>query len=97
MYLFFHRVYRNYGDPDPGSELLGHNKPHTVGQLLRAHELDPTIGLCQIAKDALDNPDITLGWGDHHFNQAGWWKGVSQQMQALALTVGIYDTCQDPP
>ena len=76
--------------------MLWHNKAHTVSLLLMAHELDPSIGLCQISRNALEHPSATLGWGDNQLNQAGWWKGAAQQMQSAVFGVGLYDVCSDP-
>ncbi len=76
--------------------LLWHNKPHTVALLLMAHELDPSIGLCQVAKEALDDPSITVGWTDNLANDPGWWKAAAQMMQSMVFGVGVYDTCRDP-
>jgi hypothetical protein len=154
MYRFFHRMYRNYGDPPSGSvrralvesprtlyqwgmaklgngvdvdpegdwadglrctlngagtavascvaepdsdgnlAMYRYNKPHTVALLLMAHEIDPTVGLCGIGRNAYDTPSLPSMLGDaQHFNQAGWWKAVAQMMQSLPYGIGIYDTC----
>lgn len=77
-------------------DLLGSNKPHSVALLLMAHELDPSIGLCGVARTALDEPGILLGWNDYEANDPGWWKGAAQMMQSMVFGVGIYDTCVDP-
>ncbi len=71
------------------------NKPHTLALLLIAHELDPTIGLCQIARDALDQLAIDDAFGGYLSNDAGWWKGSAQMVQAMAFAVGGYDVCAD--
>ena len=76
--------------------LLWHNKPHSVALMLMAHELDPSIGLCQVAKSALDEASITLGWQDYEGNDPGWWKGSAQMVQGMVFGVGLYDTCVDP-
>ncbi|MDJ0655619.1 MAG: hypothetical protein QNJ40_15755, partial [Xanthomonadales bacterium] len=73
--------------------------------LLMAHEIEPTLGYCQLVRDAYDvsqfsgaPSDFNGFWnGVGHFNQAGWWKGVAQMLQGMAFGVGIYDTCTDPP
>ncbi len=77
-------------------DLLWSNKPHSVALLLMAHELDPSIGLCGVARTALENPSILLGWSDYEANDAGSWKGAAQMMQSMVFGVGIYDTCMDP-
>lgn len=41
-----------WGPPDDPT--FWENRPHTVALLLMAHELDPSIGLCEVSKDALD-------------------------------------------
>ncbi len=61
-----------------------------------AHDLDPSIGLCQIGRNALDHPSTTVGWSDNRLNDAGWWKGAAQQMQGAVFGVGLYDVCSDP-
>ena len=71
------------------------NKPHTAAVLLMAHELDPSLALCTIVKDALDDPDLTDGWQEVVSNDSGWWKGAAQVMQSMVFGVGIYDTCSD--
>lgn len=77
-------------------DLLWPNKAHTVALMLMAHELDPSIGLCAVARAALDHPSITVGWGDYLANDPGWWKGAAQMMQAMVFGVGGYDVCADP-
>ncbi|MCG8455760.1 MAG: hypothetical protein MI919_05720, partial [Holophagales bacterium] len=82
--------------PIDGTNLLWHNKPHSVALLLLAHDLDPSIGLCAVAKAALDHPSITVGWTGNLMNQAGWWKGTAQMLQGAAFGVGLYESCSDP-
>jgi hypothetical protein len=80
------------------------NHAHTAALLFVAHDIDPSVDLCAVAKAAFDDPALTGGPGDNmglaavgHFNSAGWWKGVSQMLQGLAVGVGLYDVCvQDP-
>ncbi len=69
------------------------NRPHTVALLLMAHELDPSIGLCQIAKDALDALTDADALGGHVGEDVGWFKGSAQMFQGLAFAVGGYDSC----
>ncbi|MCP5116215.1 MAG: hypothetical protein GY953_35760, partial [bacterium] len=71
------------------------NKPHTVSLLLMAHQLDPTIGLCQVAKDALDQLVTDDAFAGYLSNDAGWWKGTAQMMQGMVFGVGGYDVCSD--
>ncbi len=71
------------------------NKPHTVSLLLMAHELDPAIGLCQIARDALDQLAADDAFSGNLSNDAGWWKGAAQMMQAMVFAAGGYDVCSD--
>ena len=77
-------------------DLLWPNKAHTVALMMMAHELDPSIGLCAVARAALDDPAITAGWGDYLANDAGWWKGSAQMVQSMVFGVGGYDVCADP-
>ncbi|MCP3959702.1 MAG: hypothetical protein GY719_17780 [bacterium] len=71
------------------------NKPHTVALLLMAHELDPAIGLCQIARQALDELAAADAFSGYLANDAGWFKGSSQMMQGMAFGVGGYEVCSD--
>ncbi len=71
------------------------NKPHTVALLLMAHELDPSIGLCLVAKDALDQLAADDAFGGYLANDAGWFKGSAQMMQAMVFAAGGYDVCSD--
>ncbi len=94
-----------YPDSDNMTAMGFHTKPHTAALLLMAHEIEPTLGYCQLVRDAYDvsqfsgaPSDFNGFWnGVGHFNQAGWWKGVAQMLQGMAFGVGIYDTCTDPP
>ena len=80
-----------------GTELLTHNKFHTAAILLMAHELDPSLSLCEIVKTIMDDPAFSNLWLDVQFNDAGWWKATDQMMQGSVFGVGIYDVCSDPP
>jgi len=71
------------------------NRPHTVALLLMAHQLDPSIGLCQISKDALDALVTADALGGYVGEDVGWWKGAAQMMQGLVFAVGGYETCVD--
>lgn len=92
-------------DSDGNFFQYGQNQGHTAALLLQAHQLDPTVGLCQITKNAYDDSlltgdpsEINSGWDQvGHFNQAGWWKGTAQMLQGMAFGVGLYDTCVDNP
>lgn len=71
------------------------NKPHTVALLLMAHQLDPSLALCQISRDALDALVTADAFGSYLANDAGWWKGAAQMMQGMAFAVGGYEECSD--
>ncbi|MEE8523920.1 MAG: hypothetical protein V3T72_08315 [Thermoanaerobaculia bacterium] len=71
------------------------NRPHTVSLLLMAHALDPSIGLCQISKDALDALVAADALGSYVGENVGWWKGSAQMMQGLVFAVGGYEGCSD--
>ena len=71
------------------------NKPHTLSLLLMAHELDPAIGLCQIARDALDQLVAADAFAGNLANGAGWWKGSAQMLQAMVFAAGGYDVCSE--
>ncbi len=83
---------------DPGGVeanlLLAPNKPQMVAGLLIAHDLDPTLRLCEISKTALDDATLPMLWGDYDID-GGWWKGPSQAMQSMVFGVGLYDVCSD--
>ena len=81
-----------------------HNQPATVALLFQAHELDPSLDFCGIARAAYDDPALTGGPGEGgafggvgHFIEAGWWKGVAQMMQGVTFGLGGYDVCVDDP
>lgn len=78
-----------------GPNLLSHNKFQTASLLLMAHELDPSIGTCELVKTIMDDASLINMWLDPHFNQAGWWKGVDQAVQGGIFGLGLYDTCED--
>ena len=79
-----------------GFDLFDHNRPHTLALLLIAHELDPTIGLCDTARQALEDPDSRAGWDPYLGNSPGWWKGSAQMMQGMVFGIGVADECSDP-
>ncbi|MDA8016837.1 MAG: hypothetical protein MPN21_05245 [Thermoanaerobaculia bacterium] len=67
--------------------------PNAVATLLMAHELDPSLGLCSIARSALETMNPPTLWDDFMGGAAGWWKGSAQMMNGMAFGVGIYETC----
>lgn len=71
------------------------NRPHTVALLLAAHGIDPTAGLCQISRDALDDLVTAGAFGGYVGQGQGWWKGSSQMMQAMIFALGGYEGCAD--
>ena len=58
-------------------------------------ELDPSIGLCQISKDALDALASADAFSGYLANSAGWFKGSAQMMQGMVFAVGGYEGCAD--
>ena len=72
------------------------NRPHTNALLLASHELDPSNGLCEVARTAYGDPALTDGWFEFVGNDSGWWKGASQMMQGMVFGVGLNDTCLLP-
>lgn len=91
-------------DSDGMAAMGSHTRPHTAALLFIAHELDPSLELCSVVRDAFDDPlftappDSSAGWGGvGHFVQAGWWKGTSQMMQSMVFALGVYDSCQALP
>jgi len=81
-------------DSDGNFFMYNPTRPHTAALLLMAHELDPSIGLCDIVKFAYDDPALTAGWAEFMGNGSGWWKGSAQMMQNMVFGVGLYDVCQ---
>jgi hypothetical protein len=81
-------------DSDGNINMYEFNKPHTLALLLMAHEIDPTVGLCSIARQAYDDPTLRQFWNSNLGNEAGWWKGSAQMMQSMVFGVGLYDVCQ---
>ncbi len=71
------------------------NRPHTVALLLMAHQLDPSIGLCQISRQALDALVTADAFSGYMSNNAGWWKGSAQMMQGMVFAIGGDDLCSD--
>lgn len=83
-------------DSDGNTAMYNPNKPHTAALLLMAHELDPSISMCQIVRDAFDAMNLPALWSEFNGDNAGWWKGAAQMMQGAVFGVGVYDTCSDP-
>lgn len=79
-----------------GDPTFFENYPHTLALLLVAHQLDPSIGLCEIAKQAMDEVVAARAIDGYLSNGAGWFKGSSQVMQGLVFGVGGYELCSDP-
>lgn len=67
--------------------------PNTVAMLLMAHDLDPSLGFCDLGKDAIDAMDPPTRWDDFMGAGAGWWKASAQMMNGVAFGVGVYETC----
>jgi hypothetical protein len=80
----------NNGD---GIDMLFPNKPHTLAMLMIAHDLDPSVNLCGVAKTVLDDPDFYGSWLCFTGNDSGWWKGAGQMLQGMVFVVGLYDEC----
>ena len=76
-----------------GLNLLWPNKPHSIAALLFAHELDPNVNLCNVAKTVLDDAAFYGTWLDYVANNSGWWKGAGQMMQNMVFAVGLYESC----
>ncbi|HUG86017.1 MAG TPA: DUF11 domain-containing protein, partial [Euzebya sp.] len=84
--------------------MYAYNQVASVALLLMAHDVDPSVDLCLAGRAAFDDPALTGGPDDggamatvSHFNQAGWWKAVSQMMQGVAFGVGLNDVCTQNP
>ena len=74
-----------------GTNLLEVNKPHTLTALFVAHAIDPSVQLCHVARNALEQPWLLERWDNYLGN--GWWKGSSQMLQDAVFALGGYDTC----
>ncbi|CAM2005142.1 PKD domain-containing protein [Acanthopleuribacter pedis] len=73
------------------------NRPHTAAMLLTAHELDPSISMCEAVRAIYDDPNFLPSFWDGYIgNDSGWWKGAAQMMQGMVFGIGVYDTCSDP-
>ncbi len=83
-------------DSDNNFFMYNPTKPQTAALLLMAHDLEPSIGFCQIVKNAYDTMNLAGLWSDFNGDDAGWWKGAAQMMQATVFGVGLYDVCADP-
>ncbi|HEX6201334.1 MAG TPA: hypothetical protein VF150_13805, partial [Thermoanaerobaculia bacterium] len=81
-------------DSDGNLGMYAPTRPHTVAVLLMAQELDPSLGLCDVARAAYDDPALAAGWGDFLGNDSGWWKGAAQMLQSMVFGVGLYDECR---
>ncbi len=76
-----------------GEPTYWENRPHTVSLLLLAHALDPSIGLCQVSRDALEALVDADALGGYVGEDVGWWKGAAQMVQGLVFAVGGAETC----
>lgn len=81
-------------DSDGNLGMYAPTKPHTVAILLMGQAVDPSLGLCDVARAAYDEPALAEGWQDFLGNDSGWWKGAAQMLQAMAFGVGVYDECR---
>jgi hypothetical protein len=73
-----------------------HNRVQTLGTLLIAHQIDPTIDLCGPASEALQDPalfDAHVGFTETN-GGTGWHKPVAQAFQGAVFAVGGYDACE---
>jgi hypothetical protein len=81
-------------DSDGNLGMYNPTKPHTVAVLLMAQAHDGSLGLCDVARAAYDDPALAAGWQEFLGNDSGWWKGAAQMVQSMAFGVGLYDTCR---
>lgn len=79
-----------------GDPTFFENYAHTMTLLLMAHQLDPSLGYCQIARTVLDQLATARSLDSYVGVGAGWFKGASQVHQGLVLGIGGYETCSDP-
>ena len=82
-------------DSDGNASMYAPSRPQTLALLLMAHEIDPGVDLCDVARAAYDDGAIGDTLWDWGFGSGGWWKGSGQMMQSLIFGVGLYDTCAD--
>ncbi len=82
---------------DPGTIIdenlvLDPNKPHTAVQFLLAHSINPSLNLCNVAANALNDQFMLDAWDDYQ-NLGGWLKGPAEIMQGMAFGIGVFDDC----
>jgi hypothetical protein len=80
--------------PDPEDAMIFPNRPHTLAVMLMAHELEPKLRLCAVAKTLLDDPAVLDFWTDYTSAGPGWMKGTAQMMQSMVFGVGVRDQCE---
>ena len=61
-----------------------------VALLLMAHDIDPSVNLRTVARQAFDAPELPSMWDDFR-SDAGYWKGAAQMLQGMVFGVGLYD------
>ena len=73
------------------------NRPHSVGWLAVAHNLEPSIRACALSAAALNDAAFLDFWNDYVSPGQGWAKGPAQMMNGVVFAIGALDTCVDPP
>ena len=71
-------------------------RPSHLSALLMAHELDPSINFCNVARTVLQQAVQTSFYDadDGYFTRgAGWWKGAAQVLREVVHGIGIAETC----
>ncbi|MEO1088130.1 MAG: hypothetical protein AAFY88_28180 [Acidobacteriota bacterium] len=64
--------------------------------LLVAHDHDPSIDLCAVARSVLDQLAAARSLDGYVGVGAGWFKGASQAFQGLVHGIGAYEACAAP-
>lgn len=80
-------------DGDGNVSVFDPIRPSSVFLLLLAHDLDPTIELCAVARAGLEALDPPSRWAAWITTGSGWWKGSAQMMQGATVGVGAYERC----
>lgn len=80
-------------DGDGNVSVLNPIRPSSLFLLLLAHDLDPTIELCAVARAGLEALDPASRWAAWITTGSGWWKGSAQMLQGATVGVGVYETC----
>jgi hypothetical protein len=80
-------------DGDGNVSVFDPIRPSSLFLLLLAHDLDPGIELCAVARAGLEALDPASRWEAWTSTGSGWWKGSAQMMQGATVGIGAYERC----